>query len=186
MHTPRDCIPGGMALDRGPGLIRMRRGWQAASPPFRFASVYERHFNQPSDRFGPRWLVFCVVPIGCTKDPVRTAIQCRAATSLRTQFLWRVARGHAAAGLSLMGLVNEGSSCGRPAHDHWMTSPSSGQHTRHYSPVIIAPFIESLHRDGVRKKFWLPRPGRSNCGKLAARSAPLAGSRINVSSHPRA
>jgi hypothetical protein len=49
------------------------------------------------------------------------------------------ARGHAAAGLSLMGLVNEGSSCGRPAHDHWMISPSSGQHKRHYSPIMIAP-----------------------------------------------
>jgi hypothetical protein len=41
-----------------PGLIRVRGGWHAASPPFRFASLYERHFNQPSDRFGPRWFVF--------------------------------------------------------------------------------------------------------------------------------
>src|SRR3984893_14542721 len=30
---------------------------------------------------------------------------------------------------------------GRPADDHWMNSPSSGQHTAHYSPVIIAPFV---------------------------------------------
>jgi hypothetical protein len=70
------------------------------------------------------------------------------------------ARGHAAAGLSLMGLVNEGSSCGRPAHDHWMISPSSGQHKRHYSPIMIAPFIGSLHRDGVPEKlFWIPGEG---------------------------
>ena len=48
---------------------------------------------------------------------------------VRTQFLPGVARGHAAAGSSLMGLGNEGAICGRPAHDHWMNSPSSGQHT---------------------------------------------------------
>ena len=39
---------------------------------------------------------------------------------VRTQFLPGVARGHAAAGSSLMGLGNEGAICGRPAHDHWM------------------------------------------------------------------
>src|SRR6516162_3976966 len=41
---------------------------------------------------------------------------------------WRVARGRAAAG-SLMGLGNERPLCGRPAHDHWTNSPSSGQLT---------------------------------------------------------
>src|SRR5215471_6151169 len=48
---------------------------------------------------------------------------------VRTQFLPGVARGHAAAGSSLMGLGNEGAICGRPAHDHSMNSPSSGQYT---------------------------------------------------------
>ena len=33
---------------------------------------------------------------------------------------------------------------GRPAHDHWMNSPSSGQHTAHYSPVIIATFVDQF------------------------------------------
>jgi hypothetical protein len=33
---------------------------------------------------------------------------------------------------------------GRPAHDHWMNSPSSGQHTAHYSPVIIAAFVDQF------------------------------------------
>ena len=50
------------------------------------------------------------------------------------QFHRGVARGHAAAGSSLMGI------CGRPAHDHWMNSPSSGQHTATISPVMIARF----------------------------------------------
>jgi hypothetical protein len=48
-------------------------------------------------------------------------IRCRTATSSTTQFLPGVARGHTAAGSSLMGLGNEGAICGRPAHDHWMT-----------------------------------------------------------------
>src|ERR1700730_4149631 len=50
-----------------------------------------------------------------------------------TQFLRRVARGHAdseqASGIIIDGLGQEGAICGRPAHDHWMNSPSSGQHT---------------------------------------------------------
>ena len=66
------------------------------------------------------------------------------------------ARGHAAAGLSLMGLVNEGSSCGRPAHDHWMISPSSGQHKRHYSPIMIAPFIGITSSRRRPEKLWGP------------------------------
>jgi hypothetical protein len=33
---------------------------------------------------------------------------------------------------------------GRPADDHWMNSPSSGQHTAHYSPVIIATFVDQF------------------------------------------
>jgi Hydantoinase B/oxoprolinase len=40
---------------------------------------------------------------------------------------------------------------GRPAHDHWMNSPSSGQHTAHYSPVMIAP-LSILHRAGRPEK----------------------------------
>src|SRR6266576_5245086 len=43
------------------------------------------------------------------------------------------ARGHAAAsehqGVSFDGPGQGGAICGRPAHDHWMNSPSSGQHT---------------------------------------------------------
>ena len=50
------------------------------------------------------------------------------------------ARGHAAA--------SEGAIAGRPAHDHRMNSPSSGTHTAHYSPVMIAPLsINSSHAD---------------------------------------
>src|SRR5215475_6840053 len=58
--------------------------------------------------------------------------------------LRRDARGHAAAGLSLMGLGNEGAICGRPAHDHWMNSPSSGQHTA--AKADVQPESRSLVR----------------------------------------
>ena len=41
---------------------------------------------------------------------------------------------------------------GRPAHDHWTISPSSGQHTSHYLPVMIVLFPINRSR-GVQKKF---------------------------------
>src|ERR1700730_15706062 len=47
---------------------------------------------------------------------------------------------------------------GRPADDHWMNSPSSGQHTAHYSPVIIAPFVAWGRRGSLPLFFW--RGGR--------------------------
>src|ERR1700731_3518221 len=43
---------------------------------------------------------------------------------------------------------------GRPADDHWMNSPSSGQHTAHYSPVIIAPFVAWGRRGSLPLFFW--------------------------------
>jgi hypothetical protein len=64
------------------------------------------------------------------KRPNRAVHACYATT---TQFLRRVARGNAgseqASGTIIDGLGQEGAICGRPAHDHWMNSPSSGQHT---------------------------------------------------------
>ena len=39
----------------------------------------------------------------------------------------------------------------RPAHDHWTISASFGQHTSHYWPVMIAPFLD-IDRDGALKK----------------------------------
>src|ERR1700730_14305205 len=45
---------------------------------------------------------------------------------------------------------------GRPADDHWMNSPSSGQHTAHYSPEIIAPFVAW----GSPASFFLERRAR--------------------------
>src|ERR1700730_9440520 len=48
-------------------------------------------------------------------------------------------------GMIIDGSGQEGAICGgRPAHDHWMNSPSSGQHTAHYSPVIIATFVDQF------------------------------------------
>ena len=72
-----------------------------------------------------------------------------------------------------MGLVNKGSNCGRPAHDHWMNSPSSGQHTAHYSPVIIAPFVAWGRRGSLPLFFWSGGReallgGSVSCGEGAA------------------
>jgi hypothetical protein len=47
----------------------------------------------------------------------------------------------------------EGAICGRPAHDHWTISASSGQHTSHYLPVMIAPFLDQFIETASRKKF---------------------------------
>src|ERR1700736_1446177 len=50
-----------------------------------------------------------------------------------------------ASGMIIDGAGQEGGYLrGRPAHDHWMNSPSSGQHTAHYSPVIIATFVDQF------------------------------------------
>jgi hypothetical protein len=46
-----------------------------------------------------------------------------------------------------------GTTQGRPAHDHRTISASSGQHTSHYLPVMIAPFPDHIDRDGVQKKM---------------------------------
>jgi hypothetical protein len=35
-----------------------------------------------------------------------------------------------------------------------MNSPSSGQHTAHYSPVIIAPFVAWARRGSLPLFFW--------------------------------
>src|ERR1700737_653016 len=46
---------------------------------------------------------------------------------------------------------------GRPADDHWMNSPSFGQHTAHYSFVMIAPLsIHSSRRSSGKKDFAVP------------------------------
>jgi hypothetical protein len=72
---------------------------------------------------------------------------------IRTQFLRGVAGDHATAGLSLMGSVNEGSSCGRPAHDHGR----SRQLQTAYTPLFacndctfIDHFIETASRKNDR------------------------------------
>jgi hypothetical protein len=95
----------------------------------------------------------------------------------RTQFLWGVARGHAAAGLSLMGLVNEGSSCGRPAHDHWMISRSCAVGYRGalvlrwklLTPLDPQDRTPSCHRTRLPHSYLAPPPASSG---LRAQRAP--------------
>jgi hypothetical protein len=64
-----------------------------------------------------------------------------------TQFVWSCPRpcgSEQASGMIIDGSGQEGLLRGRPAHDHWMNSTSSGQHTAHYSPVIIATFVDQF------------------------------------------
>jgi hypothetical protein len=50
---------------------------------------------------------------------------------------------------------------GRAADDHWTNSPSSGQHTAHYLPVMIAPFLDqfiemaSMAWSTLRRADWV-------------------------------
>src|ERR1700730_3453950 len=60
---------------------------------------------------------------------------------------------------------------GRPADDHWMNSPSSGQHTAHYSPVIIAPFVAWGRRGSLPLFFW--RGGRKTTTRYELCDAKL-------------
>jgi hypothetical protein len=45
-----------------------------------------------------------------------------------------------------------------------MISPSSGQHTRHYSPVMIAPFIDRFIETASRKNFEVQPWRRTTTG----------------------
>src|SRR3984893_14383286 len=75
---------------------------------------------------------------------------------------------------------------GRPADDHWMNSPSSGQHTAHYSPVIIAPFV-AWGRRGSLPLFFLERRARGFAFSTDLFLAALsAASLANLSSLSRA
>ena len=105
------------------------------------------------------------------------------------------ARGHAAAsehqGVSLMGPGQEGAIAGRPAHDHRMNSPSSGTHTAHYSPVMIAPLsINSSHAD-CALFFFLTSRGHWHCGgrnftpRIPSRLSPRFAARAALASPPR-
>jgi hypothetical protein len=66
---------------------------------------------------------------------------------------------------------------GRPADDHWMNSPSSGQHTAHYSPVIIAPFV-AWGRTGSLPLFFLERRARGLTNETRPCSERRSGAHI--------
>src|SRR5206468_5922948 len=84
-------------------------------------------------------------------------------------------------GVSLMGPGQEGAIAGRPAHDHRMNSPSSGTHTAHYSPVMIAPLsINSSHADCAL--FFLVASGQR---AALMEAAPCCKSMISVEAWPR-
>src|ERR1700738_199697 len=51
-------------------------------------------------------------------------------------------------------LVDPQIACLLPRPINWMNSPSSGQHTAHYSPVIIAPFVAWGRRGSLPLFFW--------------------------------
>ena len=68
-----------------------------------------------------------------------------------------------------------GTRCGRLADDHSMNSPSSGQHTAHYSPVIIAPFVAWGRRGSLPLFLW--SGGREASGGASGSGGPRGGPR---------
>jgi hypothetical protein len=72
--------------------------------------------------------------------------------------------------LSLMSLRMRGAICDRPAHDHWTISASSGQHTAHYLPAMIAPFLDQFI-ETVFRKNWGAFIGPPHLNRSRPRSA---------------